>query len=71
LKVFDNGTFVGGVETSYTRRAGPTIFAGVFIPFGVNFRLCKAKDIWNQNEYLFEGKYGIGNGDCCSPGRAP
>jgi hypothetical protein len=56
---FENGTYLGTSDERSSIKADPTIFAGVFVPFGVNFRLCKKKEIWNQMNLFVAGKLGM------------
>jgi len=56
---FDRGTFVGGQEVRVRKTADPTLFASIAIPFGVNFRLAKNKDIWNQMNLFMRGDMGL------------
>jgi hypothetical protein len=56
---FDNGYFLGSEEQKSSLKADPTIFASINMPFGVNFRLCKKKDIWNQMNIFIRGNLGL------------
>ncbi len=56
---FDKGTFLGSNEIVSHERAKPTIFANVFMPFGINFRLCKNKEVLNQMNLFIEGTLGL------------
>jgi hypothetical protein len=54
-----NGVFLGSEESKSSIKAQPTIFASVFLPFGVNFRLSKNKEIWNQMNLFIKGTIGL------------
>jgi hypothetical protein len=56
---FDNGSFLGGSEEKISRKAKSEIFASVFVPFGLNFRLCKTKEVWNQMNLFIQGRVGL------------
>jgi hypothetical protein len=59
LDGIDNGTFLGSDEQKVSYKAKPTLFASVFIPFGINFRLCQKKEIWNQMNIFIKGSVGL------------
>ncbi|MEI6124858.1 MAG: hypothetical protein WCQ95_14675 [Bacteroidota bacterium] len=56
---FDKGSFLGSEEIRSNIKAKSTIFASVYMPFGMNFRLCKTKAIWNQMNLFLEGSVGL------------
>ena len=56
---FDNGNFLGNEETKTTVNAKTTMFASVYVPFGIDFKLCKKKDIWNQFSLFLKGNVGL------------
>jgi hypothetical protein len=56
---FDKGDFLGNEEQRSSISSNPYVFTSVFVPFGVNFRLCKKKDIWNQMSLFMKGNMGL------------
>ncbi len=56
---FGSGNFLGSEETKTFTKAEPTIFASINMPFGINFRLCKKKEIWNQMNFFIKGNLGL------------
>ena len=57
---FEHGSFYGKDETKKTSiKADPTFFTGVSVPFGINMRLCKKKEIWNQMNLFLKGDFGL------------
>ncbi len=56
---FDNGKFLGNEETKTTVNAKTSMFASVYLPFGIDFKLCKKKDIWNQFSLFLKGNLGL------------
>jgi hypothetical protein len=43
----------------YFGKGDPTFFTGVYIPYGLNFRLCKKKEILNQFSLFMKGSLGL------------
>jgi len=56
---FGSGNFLGNEEQKYHKPADPTFFASINMPFGVNFRLCKKKEILNQMNLFIKGNLGL------------
>jgi len=56
---FDHGNFLGSEENKSDIKAEPTMFSSIYVPFGINFRLCKKKDIWNQMNLFMKGNLGM------------
>ncbi len=56
---FDKGNFLGSEGTKTSINAKPTMFASVYVPFGIDFKLCKKKDIWNQFRLFLKGNVGL------------
>jgi hypothetical protein len=56
---FDNGLILASDQQKYSKNAHSTILTSVFIPFGIDLRLCKNKDIWNQMNLFMKGSVGL------------
>jgi hypothetical protein len=56
---FNNGTLLGSVEQKSSRDARTTFLTSVYIPFGVNFRLSKSKEIWDQMNLFAKADVGM------------
>ena len=59
FSLFDDATHIAGGETWYRGKSDATLFTSVFAPFGVNMRLCKKKEIWNQMNIFMQGVVGL------------
>lgn len=57
--LFDDANNIGTSDTWYRGKAETTLFTSVFAPFGVNMRLCKKKEIWNQMNIFMQGIVGL------------
>jgi hypothetical protein len=58
-KRFDEGVLLSSERQEVHKDNDKTIFASVYVPFGVNLRLCKKKDIWNQMNLFMRGDLGL------------
>ncbi|MEI8204632.1 MAG: hypothetical protein WCH34_16560 [Bacteroidota bacterium] len=56
---FNDLSLLGTDEITTQMNGKPTILASVFIPFGVNMRLCKTKEVWNQMNLFIKGNVGL------------
>jgi len=56
---FNNGTLLGSEVLKTSSDAKPTILTSVFIPIGINFRICKTKEIWNQMNLFAQADFGL------------
>ncbi len=56
---FENSPRLGSEETIVSKNADPTLITSVYIPFGLNMRLCKTKEIWNQLNLFVKGVVGL------------
>ncbi|MEI6765229.1 MAG: hypothetical protein WCM76_06270 [Bacteroidota bacterium] len=57
--VFRDGTMLGTEEIRTEMNADPTILTSVFVPFGINFRISKTKEVWNQMNLFIKGNVGM------------
>ena len=55
INEFGNGNLLSNTERKIRIKPDPMIFSSIFIPFGVNFRLCKTKEIWDQMNLFMMG----------------
>jgi hypothetical protein len=56
---FATGLPLGVEELSTSSTANTTFVTSVFIPIGINYRLSKTRDIWNQMSLFYEGSFGL------------
>ena len=56
---FDDANNIGTSDIWYRGKSDATLFTSVFAPFGVNMRLCKKKEIWNQMNIFMQGIVGL------------
>jgi len=56
---YNNGTVFRSNEQKSSMEAKSTFFTSVFIPFGVNFRLSKTKEIWSQMNLFVNASVGL------------
>ena len=57
--LFEDAKNIGTSDTWYRGKSEATVFTSVFAPFGVNMRLCKKKEIWNQMNIFMQGVVGL------------
>lgn len=56
---FSNGTQLGSEVQKTSGNAQPTFLTSAFIPIGINFRLSKTKEIWNQMNLFAKADIGV------------
>jgi hypothetical protein len=56
---FSNGEQIGSEVQKTSGNAQPTFLTSVFIPVGINFRLSKTKEIWNQMNLFAKANVGL------------
>ena len=56
---YNNGELLGSYEQKTSMSAKPTFLTSIFIPIGVNFRLSKTKEIWDQMNLFAKADVGL------------